>query len=130
MRKLFSQIVSAVLGLWLAVMFVPGVSIRLFFDSNFFGIPITQQWQIILILGTALGLINFFVRPIIGFIAFPLKLITLGLFSIVINMAMIWLLAVIFREITVPLIFPLLWTTLIVWALNFIIQKVLVKNED
>jgi len=130
MKKLFSQIVAAVLGLWLSVMFVPEVSIRLFSDSNFFGILVNQQWQIILILGIALGLINFFVRPVIGFIAFPLKILTLGLFSIVVNMAMIWLLDVIFREITVPLIFPLLWTTFIVWVLNFIIQKVLVKSED
>ena len=118
------------MGLWLSVMFVPEVSIRLFSDSNFFGILVNQQWQIILILGIALGLINFFVRPVIGFIAFPLKILTLGLFSIVVNMAMIWLLDVIFREITVPLIFPLLWTTFIVWVLNFIIQKVLVKSED
>lgn len=35
--------------------------------------------------GLVLGLLNAFLRPVLGFLAFPLTLITLGLFSFVLN---------------------------------------------
>src|SRR3990167_9397083 len=130
MKRLFSQIVAAIAGLWLALLFVPSVVVRIYPESSFFGIPLTEQWQIILVLGIILGLLNHFVRPVLKAIALPLELLTLGLFSIVINMAIIWFLDLMFDEFYAPWLFPLLYTTLIVWVLNFIIQKFLVKEKD
>lgn len=130
MRKVLSQITSAILGIWLAALFVSGVKINLFAGSNFFGIPLTLQWQIILILGIALGLLNFFVKPIINAVTLPLRIITLGLFNIAINMAIIWILDFIFQEITIPWLWPLLWTTIIIWFLNIIVPKLIIKEED
>jgi len=129
MRKLLSQIIAAALGLWLASMFIAGVSIKLLPDSNFFGVGLTAQWQIFLVLGIALGLLNYFVKPILKVMALPLEIITLGLFSIVISMAMIWILDFIFSEVVIALFLPLLWTALIVWILNIIIEKILVKKD-
>lgn len=128
MKKVLSQIIAAVLGIWLAVLFVPGVKINLFADSSFFGIPLTLQWQIILLLGIVLGLLNFFVKPIINTITLPLRIVTLGLFSVVINMTIIWILDFIFKEITIPWLWPLLWTTIIICFLNIIIPK-FIKEE-
>lgn len=129
MRKLLSQIIAASLGLWLASIFIAGVSIKLLPDSNFFGVGLTAQWQIFLVLGAALGLLNYFVKPILKVMALPLEIITLGLFSIVISMAMIWILDLIFSEVVIVLFLPLLWTALIVWILNIIIEKILVKKD-
>lgn len=130
MKKLFSQIVAAVAGLWLAVKFMPSVVAEVYPESSFFGISLTEQWQIFLVLGIILGLLNYFVKPVLKALALPLELLTLGLFSIVINMAMIWFLDLMFEELYVPWLFPLLYTTLIIWALNFIIEKFLIKNES
>jgi putative membrane protein len=129
MQKLFSNIISAILGLWLAVLFVPGTLLESFGNSSFFGFALTEKWQIFLLLGIILGLINFFIKPIISGITLPLRIITLGLFSVVINMAMIWLLDIMFAEITIPLWLPLLETSLIVWIINFLLLK-LFHNED
>jgi len=129
MKKLLSQIVSAGLGLWLATIFISGVAVTYYANSSFFGISITAQWQMFLVLGIILGLLNYFVRPILKTLALPLELLTLGLFSIVINMGMIWFLDLIFDEITVPWMWPLIYTTLILWALNMIIQKIIVKKD-
>jgi len=104
--------------------------VRLLPDSNFFGVNITQQWQIFLTLGIILGLLNFFVKPVLKVLALPLEIITLGLFSIVISMAMIWIVTVIFKELTVPLFLPLFLTSLIIWALNLLIQKLIIKGND
>ncbi|KKQ21533.1 MAG: hypothetical protein US35_C0022G0028 [Parcubacteria group bacterium GW2011_GWA2_37_10] len=130
MKKLLSQIVAASFGLWLATLFISGVKVRLLPDSNFFGVNITQQWQIFLTLGIILGLLNFFVKPVLKVLALPLEIITLGLFSIVISMAMIWIVTVIFKELTIPLFLPLFLTSLIIWALNLLIQKLIIKGND
>lgn len=130
MKKFFSQIVAAVAGLWLAVKFVPSVAAEVYPESSFFGIPLTEQWQIFLVLGIVLGLLNYFVKPVLKALALPLELLTLGLFSIVINMAMIWFLDLMFEELYAPWLWPLLYTTIIVWALNFIIEKFLIKDDD
>ncbi|WP_165984615.1 phage holin family protein [Streptomyces sp. YIM 98790] len=37
------------------------------------------------------GLVNLIVKPIVKFLAFPLLLLTLGLFTLVINALMLWL---------------------------------------
>jgi len=130
MKKVLSQIIAGSLGIWLAVLFISGVEVNIFPDSNFFGVPVTLQWQIILLLGVVLGLLNFFIKPIINIITLPLRIITLGLFSIAINMAVIWILDFIFKEITIPWFWPLLWTTVIIWFLNIIIAKLITNNEE
>lgn len=109
--KLFFHIISGILGIWLAAKYVPGVDL--------FG-PI----QNLLIAGTILGLVNFFIKPILRIISLPIRMLTLGLFSWVINMFLIWLVVdVLFPGTTeIDGLIPLLWTTLIIWALNLIFQ--------
>lgn len=124
MKKLLSQIAAAIFGLLLASLFVPGVAVRVYPESNFFGFHIIALWQVFLVLGIILGLLNYFVKPILKAISLPLEIITLGLFSLVINMGLIWFLDKMFVELDVPWLYPLAYTTLIVWILNLIIQKI------
>jgi len=130
MKKLLSQIAAASLGLWLATMFVSGVVVTVYSNSSFFGISLTAQWQMFLVLGIILGLLNYFIAPILKAIALPLEIVTLGLFSFVINGGLIWFLDLIFDEISIPWMWPLIYTTLIIWGLNLIFIKILKKNED
>jgi len=129
MRSLLSQILAATLGLWIALLFVPRVIIKAYPDSNFFGIPLTTQWQLVLVLGIVLGLLNYFLKPLLKALSLPIEVISLGLFTIVINMALIWLLELMFDELSAPFLMPLLYTTLIVWGSNLIIGFFLNKNK-
>jgi len=128
MKRLLSQIITATLGLWLAMLFIPGVIIRTYPTSKFFDFSLTTQWEIILVLGIVLGLLNYFLKPILKTLSLPLEVISLGLFTIVINMAMIWLLDLMFDELSAPIYLPLLYTTLIIWGLNMIIG-LLIKQK-
>ena len=130
MKSLFSQIAAAIAGLWLASMFVPGAIVRIYPDSSFFWFSLTAQWQIFLILGIILGLLNFFVKPILNAITLPLRIITLGLFSIAVSMGMIWILDLMFAEIYIPWLFPLLWTTLIIWGMGIVLNLILNNKND
>lgn len=129
MKSLFSQIIAGVAGLWISSLIVSGVIITTYLDSAFFGLKLTERWQVFLILGIILGLLNFFVKPILNAITLPLRIISLGIFSIIISMAMIWILDLMFEELSVPWLFPLLWTTLIVWAIGLVIEKILSKKQ-
>jgi putative membrane protein len=111
-RKLILQIIAGIFGIWLATQFVtPGVT--------FTGTPKT-----LLLMGLILGLLNFFIKPILNLITLPLRVLTLGLFSIVVNMAIVWIVDVLFVDLQIAGLIPLFWTTIIVWILSLIASKV------
>lgn len=110
LKKLFLQIFVGILGLWLADYFVSGVE---------FAGPL----QTLFLTGAVLGLINYFIKPILKLVALPLQLLTLGFFSLVINVGIIWTLDILFAELTIKGITPLFWTTIIIWGLNLFIGR-------
>ncbi len=122
--------ISAGVGLWLASVFVPGVEVFTGQDSQFFGLPLRAPWQFFIVFGIILGLLNFFVKPILDTITLPLRIITLGLFGFFINMALIFLADYIFSQMHVSLFYPLVWTTVIIWGMAAIISKFIVSNKD
>ena len=117
MKQLFWQVIFGVLGLYLAILLVPGVAIS-------GGEELTQQGiKTLFLAGAVLGLINFFIKPIVKIITFPLRLLTFGLFGLVINMAMVWIVDVLFFELTIANLSALFWTSLIVWLLSWAVPR-------
>jgi len=118
-NRLISQIIASSLGIFLAVHFVSGVSLEIIpGQSEIFGISITETWQIFLVIGLILGLLNLLVKPILNLVTLPLKILTLGLFGLIINMAIIWAIDIMFLELTINGLAPLFWTTMIVWGVS------------
>lgn len=109
MTRLIFQIIGGVIAFWLANRFVPGVEF------------VEPFWQTLLLAGLALGLINFFIKPILKLITLPLRILTLGLFGLIINIVIIWAVDVLFPELIIQGIIPLFWTTLIAWTINFLL---------
>ena len=65
-------------ALWVAARIVPGV---------------TYRGDVLPFLGVALvfGIVNAFIRPVAKLLTFPIIILTLGLFALVINGLMLWL---------------------------------------
>jgi len=122
MPKLLSQVISATAGLWLATLYVPGVVIKNWPDSNLFDFSLKAQWQVVLALGITVGLFNYFLKPALKTLYLPLEIITITLSVILIDVALLWLLDVMFDELIIPVYLPLLYTALIIWGLNIIIN--------
>ena len=55
------------------------------------GIQLSEQLEEVFVVATIFGLVNIFIKPVIKFFAFPVILITLGLFTLVINAGMLML---------------------------------------
>jgi putative membrane protein len=52
-----------------------------------------QGWQGIALVSLVLGLINVFIRPILVVLSFPMTVLTLGLFILIVNAIAFWLAA-------------------------------------
>lgn len=60
----------------------------------FSGVTVTGFWPAVLV-GLVLGVLNALVRPVLLFLTLPINVITLGLFTFVINALLLWLAAAI-----------------------------------
>ncbi len=122
--SLFLQIVAGIAGLFLADKFVNGVD----FLGKLYILPKSEAeihafFDTLVFVGAFLGILNAVVKPVLNKIAFPLRIITLNLFSLVIAMAMIWITKIIFPVLEIDGIIPLFWTTIMVWGLGFVLTK-------
>jgi putative membrane protein len=65
-------------ALWAATRVVPGIS----FDGD---------WRLLFVVALVFGVINVSVRPILMLLTLPFLILTLGLFTFVLNAMMLWL---------------------------------------
>lgn len=73
------------------------------------------------IIGAAvLGIANAILKPIVAILTLPLILVTLGLFYLLINIAMVWLAEVIAPDFVVSGFWTYVGTVVVVWAVNWI----------
>lgn len=110
-RKLILQIIAGIVAIWLAKEFVPGIEFTGFLKD-------------LLMAGLLLGLINAFIKPILNLITLPLRIITLGLFGLLINMGIVWVIDIFFINLNFVGLLPLFWTAILAWALSLIANRI------
>ncbi|MFH1781956.1 MAG: phage holin family protein [Patescibacteria group bacterium] len=72
-----------------------------------------------------LGIVNAVIRPVIGLISLPITILTLGLFSLVINALMVWLAALFVPGIEIVGFWTYLWAGLILWVGSWLTNQLL-----
>ncbi len=65
-------------AIFLAIRFVPGISLQ-------------SGWLSVIWLALIFGLVNAFLRPLLSLLTCPLIILTLGLFTLLINTFLLWL---------------------------------------
>lgn len=76
----------------------------------------------LLIAGLVLGLINLIVKPIVSFFSFPLILLSLGLFYIVINGLMLYLADFFLAGLRIDGCLPAILGGLVIAAFNWVLK--------
>ena len=114
-KNFFLQLIIGIASIYLGWKFIPGV--------EFVG-----GIKALLIVGVILGLINFFIKPILDFITMPLKVLTFGLFGLVLNMGIIHVVDVLREELIISGIKPLFWMTIMIWGLSLATHLVFQKK--
>ncbi len=79
--------------------------------------------------GVILTLVNFIVRPLVVVLTFPVNLLTLGLFTLVINAWMVLLADWIIKGVKIPGFWVAFGAALIVSAFNLLVQGFLERNR-
>lgn len=85
MRSFLIRVAASAIAIWVAAALVPGVEIE--------GTEFTDQALIAVFVGLIFGVINAFIRPVVRALTFPLFVVTLGLFTLVVNALLFWLTA-------------------------------------
>jgi putative membrane protein len=96
----------AALGLWLATEWVEGIQVAS---------PTTLVLAALL-----LGIVNAIVKPIAVILTFPITLVTLGLFLLVVNAGMLGLVAALLPGFKITGFWAALWAALIVSVVSFV----------
>ncbi|PIU79396.1 MAG: hypothetical protein COZ28_02040 [Candidatus Moranbacteria bacterium CG_4_10_14_3_um_filter_44_15] len=116
MLRLIIHVLSNALGIWAAARLVPGI--------HFYG-----DWKWLILTGAVLGFINFFIKPIVKIISTPLIWITLGLFTIVINVLMLNLAAKVARTLIIDTWTAAFWAVVVISTINYLVSSLISENE-
>jgi putative membrane protein len=121
MTKFILRLAINAIALYLAVLVLPGIDLR----SNLSSII----W-----LALIFGLVNALVRPLISILTCPLIILTLGLFTLVINTFMFWLTSVIGQSFGIDLIIsdPVWWNAFLgglVVSIVSVVMTLILKDE-
>jgi len=94
--------------------YLPGIEVATFYNA--------------LIVAFVLGLLNTLIRPVVKLISLPITLLTLGLFSLVINAAFFWFVSTIVEGFVVAGFWPAFFGALILSIAGSIINGLFKKK--
>ena len=107
MYLIFRLIITAIV-VFLSAYYLPGVTVDSF-------------WTAFLV-AIVLGIVNILIRPIVTLVTLPITILTLGLFSFVINAIMIWLVAALIPGFTLSGFVAALLLALVLAVLHWLLS--------
>jgi len=118
MTKFILRWIINAIAIFLAIKFVPGIHLNSLFS--------------IIWLALIFGLVNAFLRPLLKLLTCPLIVLTLGLFTLLINAFLFWLTGQIGQAFGIALTFagfwPIFWGALVISIVSIVLSMIL-KDE-
>ncbi|MFA5013073.1 MAG: phage holin family protein [Candidatus Paceibacterota bacterium] len=113
MNSLIAKLIAGVAGAGLSIYILKG------------GITYDGNIATIILAGITIGLLFYFIKPLLNVITFPLRLITLNLFSFVIIMFLVWIVDILFStHLEINGLQNLFWMSLIVLAIDILFSAI------
>lgn len=110
------RVLANALGLWLAA----EISKNIDYDNSV---------GVILIAALIFSIINAFVRPILVIFTLPAIILTLGLFMLVVNGLMVWLVSALYSPFEVRTFGAAILAAIIVWLVNYALSVFMVDSQ-
>lgn len=117
MIKLILRLLINATAIWVAAELVDGVTLD------------TDRVGSVLVVALVFGLANALLKPIAKFFSFPMIVLTLGLFTLVINAALLGLTAWATDVFTIAGFFPALWGGVIVSIVSWLLGLFLSDDD-
>lgn len=115
--RFLSRLIANTLGLWLAARLLSGVS---------YG---DDLW-VLLIAALIFSLVNMLIKPLLVILSLPAIIFSLGLFMLIINGFMLYLVTLIYPQFTVDSFGAALLTVIIVWLVNYLVSMLSDRGEQ
>ena len=115
--KLIIRILANSTAIWVASYFIDGFS----FSGN------SRDW---ILAGLVLAVLNSLVRPILKLLTCPVIILTLGLFSVFINIFVLFLAEKILPNLQIDGFWPAFWGVIVISLVNYIILSIFDNKEE
>ncbi len=112
MTKFITQIAAGIATLKIAHLYISGISF-------------TGGWETFVLAGFTLGFLNFFIKPILKIITLPLRILTLGFFSLIINIVIVYFVDLAFYELQFERLSFMVVFIVLLWLINLILSSFL-----
>lgn len=107
-------------------------SLGLWIAAGLLGSGITYQSRltVIIIAGFILALINVFIKPLVVVLSLPAILVSLGLFMVVINGFMVFLVSKLYTPLHVTNFWAAILTGMIIGLVNYLVTAILDSKDN
>jgi len=108
--KIFSRIIINSIAIYTAVQLVEGIDLTV----NFYNLVLA---------GLLLGIINTFIKPVITLLSLPFVLLTFGLFTIIINVGLLFMMTHLIPSFEIASFWSGFLGVIIISLVNYILSK-------
>lgn len=117
MIRIALRVIINAAALWVAARFIDGISL-------------SEDVGSILFVAIVFGLINAFIRPVVLVLTFPALLLTLGLFTLVINAAMLGATAWLTDSLAIDGFVPAFLGALVITVISWVLSSLLINDNE
>lgn len=117
MRQFLLRWLINFLGLWTAASLLPGVN---------YG----RRVDVLIIASLIFSIVNALLRPLIIVLALPAIVLTLGLFTFVVNSFMLYLTTLLYPPLHVTSFWQALLAVIIIWIVNYLLTDLLEDRRE
>jgi putative membrane protein len=94
------------------------------------GITYEQRFGVIVIAGLVLALVNLFIRPLVVLLSLPAILVSLGLFMLVINGLMVWLVSKLYSPLHITNLWAAIFAGVIIGLVNYLVTTIVEGRRE
>jgi putative membrane protein len=99
-----------------------------------YGIHVDGGWLVLALVALIFGLVNALIRPVVALLTCPLIILTLGLFTLVINAAMLllasWIAGLLGIGFAVDGFWPAFWGGLVISIVSFVLSMIVHEGDE
>ncbi len=120
------RVVLNAIAVWVATLLVGGVDVTT--DST------GKKVLTLVVVGAILGLVNATIKPVVKLLSLPLVILTLGLFALVVNGLLFWLVAAVSNGLGAPFhvdgFWSGFWGAIVVSVVSWLLSIVVPDGDD
>ena len=94
------------------------------------GVTYSDQWHVLIIAALVLSIINALIKPFVMILSLPALVLTLGIFSVVVNGLMVYLAHLIYPPFQVSTFGTAVLAGLVVGLVNYIVTRIFDVTEQ